>query len=1049
MMPPPEGQKFTQYCAFANQLEMKLPHKRVGHLVENVVMSKSEADTFSNQLDANCVVADGADHGLISRPRLWWQRIPWGTIRTNPLTGDRIRWSKHQKFHQLNQDVPFQDLEALELNGMQLHHTVRAHEKRIPCLTTPAPTGAGRPPPKKMKNRMTPEQRHRWSADGQTFAPWQYSDEAMLHNDRGDTAVPDADSKEQFHQLPIGYTKHPQVKEMSRHRLLANGWHYGTAKLLMLLVINAIMVAPLTAVPQSPAKSALQRVTEVLEAHPPLLGPGTWQREPLCVPPADNLWDHWRMAKSAVHGLQLPPALEPGLRQCLQIQQIWGHQLPALRTAVIDEIEAIILDQQETTFRWWGSLPHHVAQVYYNQEWKEITQIPIFLQLLQQFGMPGLDELSHDLLHGFPIVGPLHDGPGWLPRSDQKYEFPVSETVFKLHNRKYVISKLQQSRVDPHWDVMLQELEQELAKGRMEGPFEAPSWWPKHTRGLPGRPCQSLPEDDIAVSFCFSVQQSDKVRRCEDFRRSGHNSTVTAFTTPHHHDVKTFCMLALASDTVNGPPQIWAQDLASAYRQFPVMDPNHCWCALNTPSGPILVRHRSLMFGASASVWQFNRSADPIMFLARRALSLCIGHYVDDFLAVERAELVESGFHEFTRLARLLGLRMKEAKALAPSTSQKVLGVNVSSTIHGVILSPHPDRCRKVSAELQKALDDNVLSSDSAHRLAGKLVFLTSSLFGQLGRAALQPLYSRAHGLGNTDKSSQLNTPLRSAMRTLITLLGEVVPREIPRHPKSPLLVIYTDAFFSMGDKSFSPGSARIPHQWPSRQCPSFLNGWGFVWHFEGTSFYAAGRVPASIIKLFCRRKAFIYFLEVVTQLIAFLACKHVPTALILSFIDNSSGFFALRKGFSKDAPICNLIALTWRLIARLGWHLQLEWVPSGHNLSDQVSRHVFDEMNMIGAHCQRCCLDPFFALLQRVATDQDYTHGAALDDLLELSLFQDAASCTGRVEKWSQCAGNEAPQIQSGWRSESTLRAKEGSAALALSNSECSSHVGLHSCAL
>ena len=1040
----PEGQKFTQYCAFANQVEMKLPHKRVGHLVENVVMNKAEADTFSAQLDANCIMADGADHGIISRPRLWWQRIPWGTIRTNPLTGERLRWSKHQKFHQLNQDVPFQDVDSLELNGMKLFHTVRRREKLIPCLTTPAPTDAGRPAPKKMRGKMSAEQRQRWMADGQMFAPWQYADEAMLHSDRGDTAVPNAVAKEQFHQLPIGYTEHPKVKEMSRHRLLANGWHYGTAKLLMLLVLNAIMVAPLVALPVEPQRSAIQRVVEVLDSFPPQLGPGSWTCEPLAVPPAGEMWDHWKSAKSAVHGLQLPPFLEPGLRQCLQLQQLWGSQLPSLRTAVVDEVQTLIEEHADTTLHWWRSLPHHVAQVYYNNEWNEITQIPVFLQLLQQLKMPGLDELSADLLSGFDIIGPLHDGPGWLPRRDQKYEFPVDHHVFKEHNKRYVTSKLQQGRVDPHWAVMLSELEQELDKGRMEGPFHAPSWWPCRSRDLPGRPCQPLPDDDIAVSFCFSVEQSDKVRRCEDFRRSGHNSTVTAFTTPHHHDVKTFSMLALATDVSAGPPKIWAQDLASAYRQFPVKEPNHCWCALNTPEGTVLVRHRSLMFGASASVWHFNRSADAIMFLARRALALSIGHYVDDFLSVERADLVDSGFHEFTRLARLLGLRMKEAKALAPSSSQKVLGVNMSLTDTDVTLSPHPSRCHKVSLELQRALDDNVLSPDKAQRLTGKLVFLTSSLFGQLGRAALQPLYSRSHGLGQTDKSCQLNTPLKSAIKTLLTLLREVSPRVIPRHPKTPLLVIYTDAFFSMGDKTFSPGGSRVPHKWPSWKSPSFVNGWGFVWHYEGVAFYAAGRVPASLIRLFCRRKAFIYFLEVVTQLIAFLACKDVPTTLILSFIDNSSGYFALRKGFSKDEPICNLIALTWRLIARLGWHLQLEWVPSGHNISDQVSRHVFTEMEMVGARLQHGCLDPLFDLLMRVASNQEYTHGAALDDLLALSLFQDASSCTGRVDEWSQCGEkrlHHGHSVAGGLQP--SKRAKRSSAALAPCNSKRSSHVG------
>ena len=62
-----EGQKFTPYCSFVNNIEMNLPHKRVGHLVENVVMEKGEADYFSSLLDCNMVLLDAQDLGLISR----------------------------------------------------------------------------------------------------------------------------------------------------------------------------------------------------------------------------------------------------------------------------------------------------------------------------------------------------------------------------------------------------------------------------------------------------------------------------------------------------------------------------------------------------------------------------------------------------------------------------------------------------------------------------------------------------------------------------------------------------------------------------------------------------------------------------------------------------------------------------------------------------------------------------------------------------------------------------------------------------------------------
>lgn len=87
---------------------------------------------------------------------------------------------------------------------------------------------------------------------------------------------------------------------------------------------------------------------------------------------------------------------------------------------------------------------------------------------------------------------------------------------------------------------------------------------------------------------------------------------------------------------------------------------------LNTPSGPLLFRHRALPFGSSASVWSFNRAADALTFLARRMLLVTTGHYVDDWAAAEQEESVQSGYQSFESIFQCLGLRMKPKKAQPP-----------------------------------------------------------------------------------------------------------------------------------------------------------------------------------------------------------------------------------------------------------------------------------------------------------------------------------------------------------------------------------------------
>lgn len=74
--------------------------------MENVVMERGEPEYFAFRLDCSMIVVDAQHLGIISRPRLWWMRIDWSKMRTSPLAGMRMKWTKTQKFHRLHQDGP-------------------------------------------------------------------------------------------------------------------------------------------------------------------------------------------------------------------------------------------------------------------------------------------------------------------------------------------------------------------------------------------------------------------------------------------------------------------------------------------------------------------------------------------------------------------------------------------------------------------------------------------------------------------------------------------------------------------------------------------------------------------------------------------------------------------------------------------------------------------------------------------------------------------------------------------------------------------------------
>ena len=800
-------------------------------------------------------------------------------------------------------------------------------------------------------------------------------------------SVPSAAVKEQLHGLPAGYTQTDGVAERSRHRLLANGWHVGVARLMLYLIVMATQQTVSEAIPATPRTTTLQWVAQQLTGFPPVVGPGGWMSYPGSIPPSDDMWGHWNNSQLAIHPLQQHPRLPPGMRQTMTLQRRWLHDLDRIRKEIVDEITQLVEAAEEDTHSWWTGLAEHIRPVYYDREHDQVTQIPTFLYLLEITGYPDLQHLRDDLEHGFAVTGELHPGCGWSPRHDDKYSYPVDHATFMKLNRSYALEKLRRAHVDPHWKAMLDELIQERIKGRLSGPFRAPSWWPRSSLALDGIENLDLPTDEVAIAFCFSVTQSDKTRRCEDLRRSGHNATVMVRDTPHHDDLDVFIRVAHQYSLDGAETQSWSQDLAGAYRQFPVRNPNDCFVAINTPQGTFLFRHHAMAFGAVASVWGFNRCGDALSFLAQRVLFCLVGHYVDDFIGLEDSRSVESSFTSFTKMFATLGLRMKEAKASPPSPTQKLLGVILELHPVRARVCPRPARIEKLQQVIQTALNHDRLTTEEAHSLAGKLMFLTTTMFGNLGRAALVPIYSRAHGLQDIDGQECLNTGLRDGLTTLLSILSSLQPRVIPFTPGAPVTCIYTDAFFQLGDLKVKPSHCKLSRWYPSK-APLYINGWGLVLRINGEPFFSHGQVPPHVLRRYCSRKAYIYFLEIVTQVICLTFFRQQLPHLVVSFIDNQPGKHALTKGFGKDRAINRLLAMVWRLITHYQWHVSFEWVRSQCNIADGVSRHDLSEMDQIGATELTLCLKPFWRIICRVADDSAYAYGGALHDLLQLPLI-------------------------------------------------------------
>eukprot|EP00971_Amphidinium_carterae_P055268 1089398-Amphidinium_carterae.1 len=97
---------------------------------------------------------------------------------------------------------------------------------------------------------------------------------------------------------------------------------------------------------------------------------------------------------------------------------------------------------------------------------------------------------------------------------------------------------------------------------------------------------------------------------------------------------------------------LWNHDHAAAYRQLPLRFPQHAYLVVRTPGGLAIWRQRAVLFGATGSVWAYNRFADALIFLARCLLAIPALHYVDDYGACERHETATSAFSAFSDFNR-------------------------------------------------------------------------------------------------------------------------------------------------------------------------------------------------------------------------------------------------------------------------------------------------------------------------------------------------------------------------------------------------------------
>ena len=982
-----EGQKFVQFSQLLNEITTRLRHPYIT-LVENVVFhNHQEAKEFDTRLGLGSAVLDAKDFGAISRPRLWWTNLPWQQWATGDQgTPCPIRITKYNNHTQVKIPAEGNDLDRLELGPYKLHPST--HSLKFACLTTPAPTDRGRPAPKANKKKPSSGALQRWTADNKTFAPWHYELHNMVLPTEGppSPSLPPLEVKEQLHHLPIGYTSKTGWTSRKRGTALANGWHVGVARFLLWLLLQQATAnntpsqrhtrvfsenrylrehpctTTTTSVPRNPRQHAVFLACRAFLNTSTPFGP--------CPPrKSHNSWEHLddfdhHFAAAQGHSDSPRPIahLDPSIHYALKHQQTAPHHLVQWREAVLNSLDEIIEESQQITEHWLDTCPSHTQRLY-RQEWAPhgTVQIPTLIQILQWLDFPQANQIQQELTQGFQMLGDLTPGVGWPRREDSNYQNPICMAELFKTNAAYIQQKSHQTH-SRHWAILLQDILQDRSLSRIEGPFQAPANSNFSTVTVQGLPLLPCPDENPLIAVAFPIIQTGsdgqlKIRRGEDWRRSGHNSTISAVDAPYHHTIDHYIEITrqlhhLRRGNTGAFPEnpqshtqllVWGHDHEGAYRQLPVKDQSHCYLLLHTPEGPTLWRHAALLFGAVSSVWAYNRVGDILVLLARVLLKTPAVHFVDDYGGVDPSDTATSAFAGFSSLNQRLGFKMKPSKEQPPATEHKIQGVQLHISQDHITVKPTTDRQDRVRNMIQKSLQSNHLKPVEAATLAGKLNFLATTIAGRVGRAATKLIYQRQH---QTHGSHTITPQLRMALEAILWLTFNAPPRRIPLSSsyttKVPL--VYTDAYFLAGDTRVRAKDHQqpSPHPWD--------NGWGIVifpripGHPE--AFYAHGSIPKQQLQAMYDQKAFIYFLETIAMVLgimitgAITPANWASTTRVTALIDNEAAKCALIKGYGKDQGMNTLLSTFWPHCARHQLHPTFHRVSTKANIADKISRH-------------------------------------------------------------------------------------------------------------
>ena len=548
---------------------------------------------------------------------------------------------------------------------------------------------------------------------------------------------------------------------------------------------------------------------------------------------------------------------------------------------------------------------------------------PLLRHLLTREGYDDADAASL-LEKGAPLLGVMGGPAAWAPQTQERPPLPRARIVAQNEaERSAFLATVRPGKHDRTlWKASMADRE----LGRMRGPFDSPD----QVRA-------SLRKARFALSRRFGVQQTDKVRPCDDFSRAYVNDGVSVDRKLHLSTIDSFFALAYAMADEPGEAgrrpglHFWRRDHEGAYRQVPIEEDDQpltvvVFCHPDTGKH-VYFYHTALPFGATASVYGYNRLSRAIVFLARRLLWIPVDSYFDDFWGIDKEAAAEASFKAFGDLNEILGFTIKEAKDVPPAENGTLLGVAVRLAAFPFRAEITAERKLSLRSSLKEHLDSNRLAPGEAATLAGRMNFAVSAMFGRVGRAPLKAVYARQHSRRTNHEGESHEHPhiltrsLRASLEALARLVEAPPPRILPIPGKiAPVVSIFSDG---EGKYGYIGGVLLV--------AAAFVP----VLVFEA-------QIPPHVYDLLVRRHNQIALIELLAALTALSAFSpFIKGKDLRFFIDNRVAECAVRNGYvrrdTRDA--CALVSELWFQLQRAQATVWVDRVPSKLNIADGPSR--------------------------------------------------------------------------------------------------------------